>query len=126
MTDIAAHPDPAPASMVDDLDPLSVLPDDDEDVVCDLDAHPRPTDRPKPFWFRHAGERWLLLDQVFADWQELEAAQGKPRAMMHALLPEDQRVRLLALRMEIYQLQKLLNDYRTHYGLDPDDGVLTQ
>lgn len=126
MTAIATHHDD-PALIADDLDPLTVLPGDDEDVVCDLDAAPPPSDRPKPFVFRHAGRRWRLLDQVFTDWQEVDLAQGRPRAMMHALLPTDQREPLLALRMEIWQLQKLIADYRTHYGLDPDDdGVLSQ
>jgi hypothetical protein len=52
----------------------------------------------------------------------LAAAQGNPRAMMHALLPDEQRVRLLALRMEVWQLEKLMTQYRTHYALHADDG----
>ncbi|MEU4218124.1 hypothetical protein [Actinoplanes sp. NPDC026623] len=118
MTAVTPHDTTTPAGPVFDAAP--VLEDDAVAVVCDLDAYERPTDRPAPFWFTYKGRNWLLMDQIDTDWQELDAAQGNPRLMMHTLLPPEQRATLLAHRMEIYRLEKLMSDYRAHYNLAPD------
>ncbi|HEX8632243.1 MAG TPA: hypothetical protein VF755_29140 [Catenuloplanes sp.] len=108
------------------INPAPVDPDEqwdpDGEVVCDLDAHEHPTPRPKPFWFRYQGQRFLLIDSMEADWQDLAVAQGNPRMMMHLLVPEDQRADLLSRKMPVYRLDKLIADYQAHYKLDLPDG----
>lgn len=101
---------------------VSAYEPDDDEVLLDLDTYEKPGKKRKPFWFRHQGQRWLLIDSGKADWQQTAAARRDPRLMMRLLIAPEQRDDLLSREMSNEKIAKLLADYKKHYELDAEVG----
>jgi hypothetical protein len=85
-------------------------------LASNLDTYER--ERPgKPFWFRHEGQYFHMMDPEDVDFQDIIIGQENPRLMLHVLIDAQQRDAFFSLRMPMGKMNKLINDYTRHFGL---------
>lgn len=110
-----ADPHPAPpdlrAAVEINADDAAAQP-----VALDLDALEREK-APAQFYFRHLGERYLLVDPQEVDWQELILAIGDTYTFFRTIVPADDRERFFTSKMPSWKMRALMERYTEHYGL---------
>ena len=86
------------------------------DLTLDLDALEREK-APKPFYFQHLGERYLLVDPQEIDWQELIIAIGDTFTFFRTIIPADDREKFFTAKLPSWKMRALMERYQEHYGL---------
>lgn len=70
----------------------------------------------EPFVFEYQGKTFELLDPKDCDWQDLLVVQEDPRLTLHVLMPEEQRVEFLALKLPMRKFEALLTRWQQHFN----------
>lgn len=70
----------------------------------------------EPFVFSYQGKDFELLDPKDCDWQDLLVVQEDPRLTLHVLMPEEQRVEFLALKLPMRKFEALLTRWQQHFN----------
>jgi hypothetical protein len=86
------------------------------EVTLDLDVLEREK-APKPFYFRHLGARYLLVDPQEVDWQDLILAIGDTYTFFRTIVPADDRESFFAAKLPSWKMRALMDSYVQHYGL---------
>jgi hypothetical protein len=86
------------------------------EVAFDLDVLER-ENAPAAFYFRHLGERYLLVDPQEVDWQDLIIAIGDTYTFFRTIVPADDREKFFQSKMPSWKMRALMERYTEHYGL---------
>lgn len=113
-------PHPAPPDLRGELDAADAS--KEPGVTLDLDTLERQK-TPEPFYFRHLGQRYLLVDPQEVDWQELILAINNTYQFFTTIVPADNRDDFFAAKMPSWKMRALMDRYMQHYGL-PDPKAL--
>lgn len=72
----------------------------------------------EPYWFHYEGTYFELMPAEDADWQDLAVGQENPRLLLHVILGDDeQRAQFFDLKLPLWKLKKLVEDYSAHFGM---------
>lgn len=91
-------------------------------VALDLDTLEREGDIPEPFPIRVKGRVIVLRDIQELDWQDVAAIGHSRNAHLffQKAIHEDDYEHFISARIESWKMERLMQDYLTHYGVDAD------